>query len=152
VPELLRQLVIAGVMVLLLAGVHFIVLTRLFQWMRDHEPTWSEAPFAPVPILLVAFSGVLMAHGLEIWLFAAFYIVVGAIPDLPTSLYFSAVTYASVGYGDIIIGSDWRIVGAIEGVAGVILLGCSTAFLVAVVTELDLFRRTPADRTKGPKL
>lgn len=141
VSLLLRQLAISGAMVLVLAIVHFTVLAILFRWLRALQPRWSTFATAPLPILLTAFGGLLAAHTAEIWMFAGLYVLLDALPDFETALYFSAVSYASVGYGDIVLSKDWRILGAIEGAAGVILLGCSTAFLVVFVTEFKLFDR-----------
>jgi hypothetical protein len=138
---LLRQLAISGAMVFVVAIVHFTVLAILFRGLRTLQPRWSILATAPLPILLAAFAGVLAAHAAEIWMFACLYLLLDALPDVETALYFSAISYASVGYGDIVLSKDWRIIGAIEGTAGIILLGCSTAFLVAVVTELKLFDR-----------
>lgn len=147
---MLRQLAISSLIVFVLATVHFTVLAILFQRLRAHQPRWSALPLAPVPILLAAFGGVLAVHAAEIWLFAGLYLLLGALPDFETSLYFSAVSYASVGYGDIVLSKDWRILGAIEGAVGIILLGCSTAFIVAVVTELELFEKGPPRSRKKP--
>jgi hypothetical protein len=134
-------LAISSAIVLTLAAVHFTALAILFRWLKAHGPRWTNLPMAPVPVLLAAFAGVLATHMFEIWAFAGLYVLLGVLPDLESSLYFSAVSYGSIGYGDIVLTKDWRLIGAIEGTTGVILLGCSTAFLVAVVTELKLFDR-----------
>jgi|EndMetStandDraft_8_1072994.scaffolds.fasta_scaffold2567356_1 hypothetical protein len=44
----------------------------------------------------------------------------------------SAITFATVGYGDIMLSSEWRRASAIEGVSGMLLFGCTTAFLFKV--------------------
>jgi len=59
-----------------------------------------------------------------------------AIPTFEEALYFSTVTYATIGFGDLILPRTWRILGAIEGVNGVILPGWSTAFFVSVVSQI----------------
>jgi hypothetical protein len=72
-----------------------------------------------------------------------------AAPNFESALYFSTVTYATIGYGDVLIEKSWRILGAIEGAIGVIMLGWSTAFLVSVLAQLRLFGhdwlRAPGD-------
>ena len=55
------------------------------------------------------------------------------------ALYYSTVTYASIGYGDVLMPQSWRILGAIEGAAGIIMLGWSTAFLVSLLARMKLF-------------
>ena len=48
------------------------------------------------------------------------------------------MSYAAIGYGDVLMPHDWRIVGAIEGATGIIMLGLSTAFLISLLTQLNL--------------
>ena len=60
----------------------------------------------------------------------------GEFRDFEDALYFSTSTYATIGYGDLVLSRSWRIVGAIEGVNGIILLGWSTAFFVSIVRRL----------------
>lgn len=75
---------------------------------------------------------------MEIWLYAAVYMLLGAFPKFEPALYFSTVTYASIGYGDVLMPHPWRILGAIEGAVGIIMLGWSTAFLVSLLAQLRM--------------
>ena len=52
----------------------------------------------------------------RVW--ATFYWWKGAMPDLPSSIYFSAVTYTTTGYGDLVLPADWRLVGGVEALTG----------------------------------
>ena len=58
------------------------------------------------------------------------------LPDWNTALYFSLVTYTTLGYGDIVLGPDLRIFGAFASVAGLLAFGLSTAYLVALMTQI----------------
>jgi hypothetical protein len=138
---MLIQLIVATVMGLLTVGIHLGGLTILVRVLRSQQARWSRLRFAAIPPVLCSFIGLMMIHGLEIWLFAFLYYLGSALPALDTALYFSIVTYASIGYGDVVLSGPWRIIGALEGVLGTVLLGGSTAFLVVVVTELKLFGR-----------
>lgn len=80
--------------------------------------------------------GLFALHTMEIWAYALLYLTLGATPDLETALYFSTTTYATIGYGDLTLSRAWRILGAIEGANGVILLGWSTAFFISVVGRM----------------
>jgi hypothetical protein len=84
--------------------------------------------------------GLFVLHGLEIWLYAVLYHGLGAIHDLRTAVYFSTGTYAAIGYGEDAIAEHWRLLGGIEGINGVILLGWSTAFFVTIMNGLQLWR------------
>ena len=48
------------------------------------------------------------------------------------------MTYTTIGYGDVLLPKPWRILGAIEGATGVIMLGWSTAFLISLLVQLRL--------------
>jgi voltage-gated potassium channel Kch len=59
-----------------------------------------------------------------------------AMPDLQSALYFSAVTYTTTGYGDLVLPQEWRLVGAIEALTGILMCGWSTGFFFAVVSRM----------------
>jgi voltage-gated potassium channel Kch len=68
------------------------------------------------------------------------------MPDIDSALYFSAVTYTTVGYGDLVLPEQWRLVGGIEALTGILMCVWSTAFFFAVVSQI-LMRDT---KTAGP--
>ena len=75
-------------------------------------------------------------HGIEIWLYAFLYEALGAVENLETAVYFSTISYAGIGFDDRYIEPAWRLVAAIEGINGLLLLGWSTAFFVTIVARL----------------
>ena len=88
-------------------------------------------------LVLVGVSfGLFILHGVEIWSYAALYDAVSATRSFEEALYFSTATYATIGYGDLTLSRTWRVLGAIEGANGVILLGWSTAFFVSIVARI----------------
>jgi len=92
----------------------------------------------PLTLLLGATIGIIAIHSVEIWLYALLYTGIGAFHHFEEALYFSTFTYAAIGYGDVLMPHDWRILGAIEGAVGIIMLGWSTAYLVSLLTQLKL--------------
>jgi hypothetical protein len=138
--SLLIQLVIASAMVIATVFIHLIGLGILVRALR--APSWH--PFLerlrPITLLLGASVGIFAIHTVEIWSFALLYLLLGAAGDFEQSLYFSTVTYATIGYGDVLVAQSWRILGAIEGAAGVIMLGWSTAFLVSLLAQSKLLK------------
>jgi hypothetical protein len=58
------------------------------------------------------------------------------MPDLASALYFSAVTYTTTGYGDLVLAEEWRLLGAVEALTGILMCGWSTGFFFAVVNRL----------------
>jgi voltage-gated potassium channel Kch len=62
-------------------------------------------------------------------------------PNLEEALYFSTSTYVTIGYGDVVLPAGQRILGAIEGANGIILISWSTAFFFSIVDRLKLLER-----------
>jgi voltage-gated potassium channel len=134
------QLALATIMAASTIGVHLAGLTLLLRLLRRHRsrgPGRSVHLHDSIGILAAAF-GLFVLHAIEIWAYAALYAVAGALGTFDEALYFSTSTYATIGYGDVVLAPGWRVLGAIEGANGVILLGWSTAFFVAVVSRIRL--------------
>ena len=85
-----------------------------------------------VGLILLAF----VAHLIEIALWAALFVVCGEFSDFATAYYHSAVNYTSLGYGDIIMSSTWKLLGPVETAIGMLLFGVSTAMIFAVIQRL----------------
>ena len=86
--------------------------------------------------LLVIALGALMTAAtllLDIVLWAWIYRHVGAIHGLAESLYFSGITFTTVGYGDVLLMKCWRLLSVGEAINGVLMAGWSTAQLIFVV-------------------
>lgn len=64
------------------------------------------------------------------------YINVGSIQQFEEVLYFSLVNHSSLGYGDITLDSSYRLLSAFEAANGVIMLGWSTAIVVAAIQKV----------------
>jgi hypothetical protein len=80
--------------------------------------------------------GLFVLHGLEIWIYALLYWSMQMLPDLETALYFSTSAYSTVGETGAILPIPWRIVGVLEAVNGMLLIGWSTAFLFQILSHL----------------
>jgi hypothetical protein len=78
-----------------------------------------------------------LAHLVEIAIWATFYVAAGVMPDFETASYFSAVTYATIGYGDVVPPEGWRLLAAMEGLAGILMCAWSGGFIFAIVVRLQ---------------
>lgn len=135
---LLQNLALATVMVAITVLIHFWGLIGLGRVMghtgrqlRAHDNTLGQAAL----LVLVVF-GIVGLHTVEIWLYAVLYLQLEALRTFEEALYFSTVTFVTVGYGDVVLGKSWRLLSAIEAANGVILVAWSTAFLIAVTARL----------------
>jgi hypothetical protein len=139
---LIELLVATGMVALtvLIHGVGLAVLGRVTQAEQNAKRLdWLSARGIGFTVGLVL--GLFVLHGLEIWLYAALFHALGAVLDLRAAVYFSTTTYAAIGAGDAVMADEWRLLGGIEGINGVILLGWSTAFFVTIMSGLRLRRR-----------
>jgi voltage-gated potassium channel len=89
-----------------------------------------------VVALIFVFAVVMALHLIETSLWATFYYARGLFEDFETSLYFSLVTYGTMGFGDVVLPQRWRLLSGIEGISGVLLCGLSGAFIFAVINAL----------------
>jgi hypothetical protein len=142
-----NQLILATLMVLITAIVHLVGLAVLVRLLKSHSRVFGKLRIMPLTLVLSASIGIIAIHTVEIWLYAALYLALGCFSHFEEALYFSTVTYSSIGYGDVLMPHQWRILGAIEGAAGIIMLGISTAFLVSLLTQLKLVSHDWLTRT-----
>jgi hypothetical protein len=95
-----------------------------------------EMRFWPITWLLIRFAWWLIAvHAFEIAVWALFFWWQRCLPNAESAFYFSGVTYATIGYGDLVLPNEWRLFGPLEGLAGILMCGLSTAFFFAVVSK-----------------
>lgn len=139
---LFLQFAVSSVMVVLCVVIHGLGLFGLNRAVRTESSIERLQRIDPLSPRGTAFTlGVVIAmlalHGVEIWLFALAYVVLGAIPQLEPALYFSTISYSTVGYNDLHMAPEWRLLGAFESVLGIFLLGWSTAFFFRMIGRID---------------
>src|SRR6476646_949752 len=107
-------------------------LPRLRAWV-----TAAHSFRQTMRLLIIVAVWVLLLHLAEIAVWATLYVWNGAIGDMASALYFSAVTYTTTGYGDIVLPPPWRIDGAMEALTGILMCGWSTGFFFALVDRIS---------------
>jgi hypothetical protein len=139
---------IQGIMLLgLTVAIHAAVLGTMLHRFQKFIPKSSTMGFLATSWLLTRVAAVtVVAHLVEITIWAGFYFWRDALPSLETSFYFSAVTYATIGYGDIVVAPPWRVLAAMEGLTGILMCGWSGAFFFAAVNRLYLVRHASPAR------
>jgi hypothetical protein len=135
---MIRELVLATFMVtvtVLIHGTGLVMLARLLRLETREEGSGHMHPASlrGLGILLFAILSLIGLHGVEIWFYGLVYLALGAIGELREAVYFSTITYGAIGYSDEVMAERWRLVSAIEGINGIIMIGWSTAFLIRVV-------------------
>ena len=125
-------LVILATTVIHLAGISLVVMllkTHAEHWRYRH-PFVRAQKTGEVILLMLFFSFI------EIAVWAGIYLIVGAVEKMEDALYFSMVTFTTVGYGDVILDESSRLLAAFEAANGIIIFGLTTAVVVAVVQSV----------------
>ena len=131
VRTLLAALLLMALCVVIHAGGITWAIRHLQRHLRTAPPFWRG-----VGLFILVAAWIIVLHLLEISVWAAFYLWKAAMADLASALYFSAVTYTTTGYGDLVLPQEWRLVGGVEALTGILMCGWSTGFFVALVSRL----------------
>jgi hypothetical protein len=131
---LVRILFAVG-LVLVTVVIHVVGFSALLRaMMRSHA--LAKSGFGPATRLVVALTcWLLLIHLLEISVWGLFYFWQGCLPDAESALYFSGVTYTTVGYGDLVLPKPWRLLAPLEAMTGILMGGLSTGLFFAVVSR-----------------
>jgi hypothetical protein len=115
-----------------------------FKRIEELRPGAMASKPATTTVIWILF--LLIPIILDVTLWATFYYLGGALPSLEEALYFSTVTFTTVGYGDIVLGREWRQLATFEAINGWIIFGWATALIMAVIQRLYFPMHKPTDR------
>jgi voltage-gated potassium channel len=86
--------------------------------------------------LMIRFTVVMIVlHILQVLVWAAFYRW-RCLPSWEAGFYFSAASYSTVGYGDVVLPRVWRTLGPVESITGMLMCGLSVSGLFAILLRL----------------
>ncbi len=137
---MLSKLLVAAVLVAATIVTHVIgsaLSVRVLTPGRDGltPRTWQSIWF----LIRMAWLLILF-HALEISIWAIFYLRRGCLPDAETAFYFSGITYTTVGFGDLLLPVEWRILAPIEALCGILMCGLSASIFFATVSRIYMLR------------
>jgi hypothetical protein len=132
ITKLLAALALMATCVVL----HATGLTTALRWLKSALPSLGSSYGRQLRLLIAVAGWTVLIHLVEIAVWAVYYAGGGGMPDLDSALYFSAVTYTTTGYGDLVLPVSWRMVGGIEALTGILMCGWSTGFFFAIVSQI----------------
>lgn len=117
----------------------------LFLYKKQQKAIKKLGYKSAFQVLSFAALLLMLLHFIEIMIWAMAYLAIPEIRQLANfeeATYFSMVTYATLGYGDIVLEPQWRIMGGFEAMSGILLFGWSTAMLFSIVQKIlsELFQ------------
>jgi voltage-gated potassium channel len=135
--EFLSQALAATVLSTLTLAIESAGMAVLIHWVRAYfargiktQNLWQTA------VLMIRFTSVtILLHLVQVLLWTVFYRV-RCFRSWESCFYFSATSYSTVGYGDIVLPPVWRLLGPAEAIMGVLMCGISVSALFAIATRL----------------
>ncbi|WP_088343174.1 MULTISPECIES: potassium channel family protein [Rhodomicrobium] len=134
------QFLIGSAMISLTIIIH-VSFTAAAEWGLRREQIWpgKRAGMFRFIGLLVGMTLLLLASiSVCVWLWAFCLIAVGAVRDVEPAVYFALVSFTTIGFGDIVLEKEWRILSGLMGANGLLIFGLTTAVLMDFLAR---FRR-----------
>lgn len=146
----------------LLAGIPLMLLCLVFQaifitiGLREYSQRVQQAErmeSAAFQIWLLALVMFLMlfSNFVQMSAWAVLFVVLGEFDSFGKAVYHSAVNFATLGYGDIVLTERWRMLGPLEAATGILMFGVSTAVMTAAIVDLMQRNATRAWRKPACK-
>ena len=139
---MLLNIIIAGVLMVATTVIHaggMVLAMRLMRSRDGHLKRLRQMRIYRVSgIVLLMFNVSL----LEVLLWAVVYNQLNALEGFEPALYFSMVTFTTLGYGEIVLGEQWRLLASFEAANGIIMFGWTTAIILAAVQRIYFSEKT----------
>lgn len=122
---------------IMIAGVSF----WFFEWRLTLGHAWLTRPPHRAKLMLVLCATalwVLMQMTVAVWLWALTFLGLGVFGSLEESVYFALVTFTTLGFGDILLPVEWRLLGGMAALNGLLNIGLMTAAMVETLRQLRL--------------
>ena len=118
--------------------IHAVVVTAVVNLVRMEKRGGrvGKSLWFDIAIVGRALALALVAHLIEMVVWAVLFVMCGEFADLGTAYYHSAVNYTTLGYGDIVMSASWRLLGPLEAANGVLLFGVTTAMVFTIMQHL----------------
>ena len=133
---MITKVLIASWLVATTVTIHAAGLGMVLSHVSRSTVRPADTRFWPITWLLIRVAWFLIViHLLEIAVWALFFWWQNCLPDIGSSLYFSGVTYATIGYGDLLLPKEWQLFGPVEGLTGILMCGLSAAFFFVILSR-----------------
>jgi hypothetical protein len=131
---MLAQIILGAGMIVITTLIHGLFTVFGIERLRDHVERHHTTSLVRSTLTLSVFVlWLFLAMILEVWIWAHLYLALGALGSLEEAVYFSTVTFTTLGFGDITLDKTWRLFSSFEAANGLLMFGWSTALVFAAV-------------------
>lgn len=139
--RVIGSIIVGAFLTVITVGIHALGTAWWIGRLRRAARTAKGLRRRLLPLHLLCSTALLLLtlHIAEVAPWAAAYLLlpnIGSLNTFEEAIYFATVTFASLGYGDIVINGPWRLLSAIQAMNGLLVFGWSTALLFAVVERI----------------
>lgn len=137
------QLLLGTALIAITALLQVVFIATAMSCLHRHE-RWVQAPPLAVKTasaLVLVLFWLMIAITASVWLWGHVFLYLQVFTERETALYFSTVTFTTLGYGDIVLENRWRFLSSLTAVNGLIVFGLSTAFLVEFMRSINHLQR-----------
>jgi voltage-gated potassium channel Kch len=129
---------IGVILLILTTAVHASAMVVVFDGLRrTHPDRWGRrSGVTRLALISAVVLSMFVATLIETGLWALTYLQIGALPSYAEALYFAMVTFTTLGYGDITLDEQWRLLSSFSAANGIMMFGWTTALIVAVVQRV----------------
>ena len=142
------NLVIGTMMMVLNLGIQVLAVAYLIRLFAQRIDTGNAAShyFNDAKVLAMVMAVLMVGHAFMFATWAMLFLWLGEFGDFATAFYHSTVNFTSLGYGDIVMSEQRRLLGALEAANGVLMFGLSAGVILSVMNSLLNRRKGMADR------
>ncbi|WP_237884995.1 potassium channel family protein [Pseudomonas sp. PGPR40] len=108
----------------------------LRQYVRFRHARPAESQWLNIVLLSMVMLLMLLSNFVQIAIWATLFILLDEFDEFAIALYHSAVNFATLGYGDIVMSIRWRLLGPLEAANGILMFGVSTSVMTAAVMDV----------------
>ena len=131
---MLTQMVLGAVMIAVTTLIQGVFTVLGIEKLRDHLETRPTKHLVSSTLKLAVFMlWLFLATVIEVWIWAILYLLLSAIATLEMAVYFSTSTFTTLGFGDIVLDEEWRVLSSFEAANGLLMFGWETALVFAAV-------------------
>ncbi len=139
---MLIQIVLGAGMILVTTLIQGIFTMLGIELLHDHVDRHPTRSLLRSTLKLSVFvMWLFLAMVVEVWTWATLYLILGALQSVETAVYFSTVTFTTLGFGDITLDEQWRLLSSFEAANGLLMFGWSTALVFVAVQWVYAGRR-----------